>query len=147
MLMDVNNEFGDAFSLILATGTHLFPGTIDLGLAGRDPGNGQPVYLIIVVLTAIVGATSTTQFRLATDSTATIDDTTSTEHLLTEQFTPAQLAQGNSFQFTLPGEGLVYEQFLGLQAIIATAAVTAGAISAFLTLDPFGWKSHADANN
>lgn len=148
MLLDKNLEFGDAFDVTETTGTYLFTSQIDLGLAGRNPGQGQPLYLIIIVNTAIVGASSTTQFRLASDSTASIHATNSTEHFLSEQFTPAQLTQGAiPVMAGVPAEGLVYERYLGLQAIIAGATITAGAVSAFLTFDPHGWKSYPDAQN
>ncbi len=148
MLLDKGNEFGDAFDITEVTGTYLFTNQIDLGIAGRDPGNGQPIYLVIVVLTAIVGASSTTQFRLASDSTAAIHATSSTEHYLSEAFTPAMLTQGAKPVIVgLPIEGLTYERYLGLQVIIGGATITAGEISAFLTIDPTGWKSYADANN
>lgn len=149
MLLDKNLEFGDAFDVTEVAGTYLLTNQIDLGLAGRDPGNGQPLYLVITIDEEIdsSGNGATLQFRLASDDSAVIHATSSTEHLLTEAFVEGVLGQGQKFTFALPIEGLAYEQFLGLQAIVAGETITAGAISAFLTLDPTGWKAYADANN
>lgn len=148
-IIDSRTEFGDAFDLTETTGTYLLTNQIDLGIAGRDPGNGQPVYLIIQFDTSTnsSGNGETVQFRLASDATASIHATTSTEHLLTEAYAQSQMTAGSRYVFTLPVEGLAYEQFLGLQAIIGGETITAGAVSAWLSLDPMGWKSHPDAVN
>ena len=37
-----------------------------------------------------------------------------------------------------------YERYVGIQQITGTAAFTAGAIDAFLTMDPIAWKAYAD---
>jgi hypothetical protein len=47
----------------------------------------------------------------------------------------------------LPSEGHVYEEFLGVLAIVATTTVTAGKINAFLTLDPTRWAPFAEGAN
>ena len=47
----------------------------------------------------------------------------------------------------LPGEGAVYEEFYGIQAVIGTTTITAGAINAFLTLNPVGWRAYAEGKN
>jgi len=44
----------------------------------------------------------------------------------------------------LPLEGDAYERYLGVIQNVGTAALTAGAINAFLTLDPRGYKAYAD---
>ena len=148
MIMDESLEFGDAHSVILATGTHLLPGTIDLGHAGRNPGQGTPLYLVVSIDTEIdsAGDAATLQFRLASDDSAAIDDSASTEHFLSAAFTESQLGQGEEFIFALPIEGLEYEQFLGVQAIVGGETITQGAINAFLTRDPHGYKSYPDGN-
>jgi len=46
------------------------------------------------------------------------------------------------------GEGALYERYLAVQAVTATTTTTAGAINAYLTLDPpTSLKSFADAAN
>jgi hypothetical protein len=79
--------------------------------------------------------------------TATIHATTSTGHIDTGAIPEATLVAGYQLVIPLPLEGAVYERYIGVQAIIGTATTSAGAYSAFLTFDPAGWKSYADATN
>lgn len=149
MILDSLLEFADAMSMILGTGTTLLTNQIDLGIAGRDPGNGQPMWLGIHVTTEIdsAGEAATLAFALVSDSSAAIHVSGRTEHFTSAAFTEAQLTQGSTFYFALPVEGLAYERFLGVQAVVAGEAITSGAISAFLTLDPHGVKTYPDAQN
>lgn len=148
-IMDSRTLFGEDFDLDQEAGTYLLTNQIDLGTAGRDPGNGQPVYLNVVVTETFTdgGDSATLQLRLASDDSASIHATTSTGHLLTAPMLKALLVAGNRFSFPIPVEGLAYERFLGLQAIVGTAGFDAGMITAWLSLDPIGWKAHPDANN
>lgn len=148
-IMDSRTLFGEDFDLDQEAGTYLLTNQIDLGIAGRDPGNGQPVYLNVVVTETFTdgGDSATLQLRLASDDSASIHATTSTGHLLTAPMLKALLVAGNRFSFPIPVEGLAYERFLGLQAIVGTAGFDAGMITAWLSLDPIGWKAHPDANN
>lgn len=148
-IMDSRTLFGEDFDLDQEAGTYLLTNQIDLGSAGRDPGNGQPVYLNVVVTETFTdgGDSATLQLRLASDDSASIHATTSTGHLLTAPMLKALLVAGNRFSFPIPVEGLAYERFLGLQAIVGTAGFDAGMITAWLSLDPIGWKAHPDANN
>lgn len=148
-IMDSRLLFGNAQDLSQVAGTYLFTNQIDLGAAGEDPGNGQPMYLNIVVTEAFVGATSTTTFQLRSDDSASIHASTSTLHIASAALTPAQLALGSAYSFPLPLNGAnPYERYLGLQAIIATATTTAGAVTAWLSDIPVGaWEIYPDANN
>src|SRR5690606_35764532 len=132
-IMDKLTEFGTDFDLDQETGTYLFTNQIDLGIAGRDPGNGQPVYLNVVVTETFTdgGDAATLQLRVASDDSATIHDTASTGHLLTAPMLKALLVAGNKFSFQLPVEGLEYERYLGLQAIVGTAGFDAGMLTAW----------------
>jgi len=148
-IMDKRTLFAENFDLDQETGTFLFTNQIDLGVAGRDPGNGQVVYLCLSVDETFTdgGDAATLQFRLASDDTAATHATTSTGHLLSAPILKAALVAGNKFAFTLPVSGTAYERYLGLQAIVATAGFDAGEITAWLSLDPIGWKAYADATN
>lgn len=155
MIMDKLTEFADAVSVAAAAGTSLIGNQIPLSVA-RDVGNGQPVYLVITVDTSIItgGAAGTIQFLLASDSTAAIaTNGSATVHYSSPQFVTdgddanALDAGRTAVVTTLPLEGNEYEAFLGLLAVVSGATVTAGAINAFLTLDPKGWKAYADADN
>lgn len=145
MILDERNEFCDATSAILAVGNAIIGDVMDLGATPtlRDIGNGQPVYLVIQVDTAFVGATSTTQFQLASDSTANLA-TSKTVHLDTGAIPVATLVAGYTKIMALPSE-VTYERYLGLWETVGTANVTAGKINAFLTTDPARWTAYADA--
>lgn len=149
MIIDKLGEFGDDFDIAEAAGTLLFTNQIDLGVAGRDPGAGQPVYLVIAITESVsTGSSPTIEFRLRSDDSATIHATTSSGHFTTGAIAAASLTAGTKLVFALPHAGAVpYERYLGLQAIVAVATTTTGKASAFLSLDPAGWKAYADATN
>tara|TARA_R110002074_G_scaffold87320_1_gene192755 strand:- start:9 stop:452 length:444 start_codon:yes stop_codon:yes gene_type:complete len=147
MIMDSLLEFADGEDISQSAGTYLATNQIDLQEA-RDMGNGQPLYLVIQIDAAVTsGGSATVQFRLRSDSTAAIHATTSTAHTDTGAIAVATLVAGYTQVIPLPLEGESYERYLGVQAIVATATTTAGTYSAFLTLDPIGWKAYPDATN
>jgi hypothetical protein len=148
MIMDSLLEFADSQDISQVAGTYLSTNVVDLQEA-RDIGNGQPLYLVIQIDAAVTsGGSATVNFRLRSDSVAAIHATTSTGHIETGAIAIASLVAGYQLIIPLPPEGSnAYEQYLGVQAIIATATTTAGTYSAFLTLDPAGNKSYPDATN
>jgi len=157
MIMDERTEFADSVSVAAAAGTALIGDVIDTEVL-RDIGNGQPIYLIIQTAVEIItgGVAGTLKFQLASDSVAAIaTDGTATVHFQTDELVTddagANAVQFNAGEtiamFALPLEGVTYERFIGVLAVTATTTTTAGAINAFLTLDPHGWKSYADADN
>lgn len=155
MILDSRNEFADATSVAGAAGTALIGDVIDLEVV-RDVGQGQPVYLVMTVDTSIItgGVAGTIKFQLVSDAQAAIaTDGSATVHFDTGTFVTDddalnELDAGDTITVVaLPIEGKVYERYLGILAIIATTTVTAGAISAGLTMDPKGWKSYPDAVN
>jgi hypothetical protein len=146
MIMDSLLEFADSQSIAATASTILSTNVVNLQEA-RDMGNGQPLYLVIQIDTAVVGSSSTINFRLRSDSTAAIHATTSTSHIETGAIAEAVLVAGYQVVIPLPIEGNAYEQYIGVQAIIGTATTSAGAYSSFLTYDPIGWKAYPDATN
>lgn len=156
MILDKLTEFADAQSVAGTAGTTINVGSqIDLGSA-RDIGAGQPLYLVINVDTSIItgGSAGTIAFQLASDSTASIaTNGTQTIHYTSKAFVTDddalnELDAGETAVIiALPMEGVAYEQFLGVQAVIGTTDTTAGKINAFLTHDPSKWKAYADATN
>jgi hypothetical protein len=157
MILDERTEFADAVSVAAAAGTALIGDQIPLSQV-RDLGNGQPVYLVITIDTEVItgGAAGTLKFQLASDSTAAIDTGgAATVHLETREFVTdgtdandALLKAGAvAYCGAIPLEGVAYEGFLGILAVTGTTTTTAGAINAFLTLDPTGWKAYADADD
>ncbi len=155
-IIDSRLEFADAVALDTSgTDTDNVGDVIDLG-AQRDIGQGQAMYLHIQVSTALTsGGSATVQFSLASDGSDTIaTDGNQTVHLLTDAIAVATLVQGFSMSIPIPagatqqGKGNIgYERYLGFQTVTGTAALTAGAVNAYLSLDPQGWRSYPDANN
>lgn len=151
MILDNNLEFADALATATGNVDTLEGDVIDLQSLGgaavgsqRDPGNGEPLYLVIQVTTAFTGDATVVEFTLASDATAAIAvDGTASEHVKIGPFTTAQLTADRVFAVALPIEGNVYERFLGL--IVernGTTGITAGALNAFLTLDVQAWKAY-----
>lgn len=147
MILDERTEFCDATSAILNIGNAIIGDVIDLKLSTTNPNTtvdleGSDMYLVIQVDTTFVGATSTTKFELASDSTADLA-TSKTVHFATAAIPVATLVAGYTVcAVKLPSGS--YERYLGLWETVATANVTAGKINAFLTSDPALWRAYAD---
>lgn len=144
MILDERNEFADAAAIALNIGNAIAPNTdvIDLGGTTQDIGNGEPLYLVLQVDTAFVGATATIQFQLASDSTADLA-TSRTNHIDTGAIPVATWVAG--YQIVIPLPFGNYERYLGLWMTVATANVTAGKLNAFLTRNPAKWVALPDA--
>jgi len=149
MILDERTELADAAAIALNIGNAIAPNTdvIDTGSTNvlKDLGNGKPVWLVLNVDTAFVGATATIQFQLASDSTANLA-TSKTVHIDTGAIAVATWAAGYTKIYALPVEA-TYEQYVGLWMTVATANVTAGKLNAFLTTDVAKWKAYSDATN
>ena len=161
-ILDERLEFADNVDVSASAGTALIGDVIDLGAAGEDLGNGQPLYLVLRTgSTEIItgGSAGTLQFTLASDAAAAIaTDGTATEHVLTEAFVTDDAAAndvelnagGLIYCAPIPvGTGGNYERYLGILATTATTTTTAGTINAYLTLDPnmAAGKTYPDAIN
>ena len=148
MIIDKLNEFCDAVSLVRGTGSALIGSVINLSDV-RDIGNGQPLYLVFTVDTAVdsAGDGTTVEFQLRSDDNAAISPSTGSLHFSTGAIAQAKLAQGKKFTFALPVEGIAYEQYIGIVQVTAVEAVTAGKINAFLTMDQTGWKAYPEGMN
>lgn len=148
MIFDKLTEFCDATALdTTGTDADLTGNVIDLGTVTRDIGQGRPVYLVIAVDTAVTSlGDATVNFALASDAQAAIaKDGSATIHFRTGDIGKATLVAGYQVCcVALPMNGPVYERYLGILATTGTAALTAGKINAFLTLDPTGWKAYPD---
>lgn len=161
VLVDAKLEFCNATALSTGGASALLGNVIDLGANGiRDIGAGAPVYLVIAVSTTItMAAGGTLQFQLwqgtGTDGT---DINAGAEALMASHaYTEAELEgtggetviQGSKGSIlwccSLPVQGDAYKRYLQIRQIYGTAAVTAGAINAYLTLTPPVWRAVADA--
>jgi hypothetical protein len=147
MRLDELTEFCDATALNTGgAANYLIGDVIDL-VAARDIGNGEPLYLVISVDTAVTsGGAATVAFILASDAQAAIaTDGTATEHVKTAAIPKATLVAGYQLVLPVPPESPVYERYVGILQVTAVAAVTAGKVNAFLTDKPRVWKGYADA--
>lgn len=150
-IMDRLVSFGTNFDLDQETGTYLFTNTYNRGAAGLDIGNGQIMYLNMVVTEAFTdgGDSATATFRLVSDDSAAIHATTCSVHLVTEAFLKAKLTLGAKMSFPIPANNLTeYEQYIGLQCIVATAGFDAGMITAWLGMESVGgWAAYPEGNS
>ncbi len=151
MILDELTEFADATSVGTPNNTTVNVGDIiDTGTVVRDLGQGQPVYVVITVDTAIVsGGAATVAFLVVSDSTTTIAvDGTATRHLESDAIPVATLVAGYTMVMQLPAVAPDYERYLAFQIReVAGQALTGGNVNAFLTSDPTGWTSYPDATN
>lgn len=147
MILDTYNQFADAEELSTsATGRALVGDVIDLGATSRDIGNGQPLYLVIQVDTAVTSdGSATVSFELASDAQAAIaTNGTATVHYATAAIAKASLTAGTLVAAVALPMG-TYERYLGVLQNVGTAALTAGKVNAFLTTDVAKWAAYADA--
>lgn len=139
--------FGENYDLDQEAGSYLLTNQIDLGAAGNDPGNGEPVYLNVVVTEAFTdgGDAATLTLQLRSDDSATIHASTSSLHFQTGTILKAALTLGAKMSFPIPLNNVTpYERYLGVQAVIATAGFDTGMITAWLSHEPIGWKAYPD---
>lgn len=143
-IMDVLTKFCENEGIDGSTGTALIGSQIDLGEEHRDIGAGRIVYCNIAVTEAFVGSGASVNLQIVSDAAAAIaTNGTATLHIATGVLGVAAFPLGKQFTLPLPIEGNVYERYLGLLAVISGAAVTAGAITAFLSPDPIGsWQAY-----
>jgi len=146
MIIDSRLEFCDATSLNTgAAGTYLIGSQVDLG-AADNVNDIDGLYLVVGVdTTATSGGSATLQITLASDSTAAVaTDGSATVHYTSPVIAVASLTAGTYIAKVELPKG-TYERYLGILQVTGTAAFTAGKINAFLTNDPYTWKSYADA--
>lgn len=146
MILDERNEFADATALDTGgTGRVLVGDVIDLGATSSDIGNGQPLYAVIQVDTAVTsGGSATVSFEIASDAQAAIAvDGTATVHAVTAAIPKASLVAGYLVAAVALPIGS-YERYLGIIQNVGTAALTAGKINAFLTTDVAKWVATPD---
>ena len=151
MILDERAEFADATAIGTPNNSTVLVGDVMDTEVVRDIGVGNPpLYLVIQVTTAFTsGGAATFSFLLASDSTAAIAvDGSQTVHWESAVIGKASLVAGYTLIVALPQGSPAYERYLGVQVKEnAAAAATAGAINAFLTMNPENWTAHADAAN
>ena len=148
-IIDKNLEFADATSVGTPNNTTVNVGNvIDLGGAGRNVGDGEPMYFCVEVTTTIgSGGAATVSFLLSSDSSETLAvDGNQTIHYESDVFALATVVAGFRLVVPLPwGNPGVneYERYLGFQVREnAGQALNAGAVNAYITKNPRGWKAY-----
>lgn len=148
MILDERTEFADATALNTGgAATYNVGDVIDTQVGSLNTtlnfGQGQPLYLVISIDTAVAGTSSTVAFKLVSDDSATPSTSTSTVHYTSAVIPEATLVAGyRAVCVALPWGN--YERYLGVQQVTGTAALSAGKINAFLTTDPAGFRAYAD---
>lgn len=146
MIIDKLTEFADAGACYVNVGTAVVGDVIDLGASPtlKNIGGGEPIYLVIQVDTTIVGATSTSEFKLVSDSTADLA-TSPTLHYSSGALPVATVVAGYQVCCVPLPSSATYERYLGVTVTSAVANTTAGKANAFLTLTPPSWAALPDA--
>tara|TARA_Y100000389_G_scaffold30996_1_gene26210 strand:+ start:9516 stop:9971 length:456 start_codon:yes stop_codon:yes gene_type:complete len=149
-IIDERLEFCDATALSTSgTGLALVGDVVDITSASSDLGMGEALYLVIQVTTAVTsGGSATVNFKLASDAAAGIAvDGSATVHNVTADIPKATLTAGHRIVMPLSSGTTKYERFIGIIQDVGSAALTAGAIDAFISKDPIGWTAYPDATN
>lgn len=125
---------------------------VDTETVLRDLGNGEPLYCVAVVTTAITSnaGAGAVVFKLVSDAVnPPAGDATPTQHITSQSFATATTAGATG----LPAGAVIfaqqlpigsYERYLGFQQIASTNTLAAGAVTVFLTKDYSAWRSYAD---
>ena len=143
MFLDERLEFADAVSVVAGVGTSLVGDVVPLSVArdvGGDGGTPDQLYVDFTVNALVVHVGGTVKFELvsADDSALTVNPKVITA---TREFADTELVEGYITRLPLP-PSFDYSLFLGVRKVIATAAVTAGSINAFLTRDQGTQKAY-----
>lgn len=135
MYIDKELELSDAQAL---TATAASTNSIDQGVANRDIGGGDQLYLVVQATTAMTGTSPTFQVALQADE----DVAFGSPRTVIQSGVYAALADGD--QVILPIPPGVDERYLRANFTLGgtTPAVT---VDAFVTRDVQRWKAHADA--
>lgn len=140
MILDFEQVFSDAQAVTAAAGsTH----TLDMGVASRDIGTGENMYVVVVVQTALTdgGSNTSTAVALEGDSTTSFSpDGTRT------LFSFPQAAAAGTIRIARlqPAGDPEQYQYLRLKYTPAGADLTGGKFTAFLTHDVQKYTSFAD---
>jgi len=148
MILDERLEFADDAAVAVGVGTALLGDVIDLGGPARDIGVGKALMFVVQVTQTFTSAgAATVEFTLASDAQAAIAvDGTATVHYRSGAQVLANLSIGKApVVIGTPRQGAVYERYLGVVVTVATAALTAGKVNAFLTSDYAKFQAYHNA--
>lgn len=143
MFIDKQLQFADGTWAPTATGVNISPNVYDTAPltggagSGSNPGinlgEGEDLYLLITVkTTATSGGSATVTFNLRTDSNANLT-TAPVDLVASGAIAVATLVAGYQVKLKLPNAA--YKEFIGVNANIGTAVLTAGAFEAEIVKD------------
>lgn len=146
MILDEKLKFSAA--QVVTTGSATPPGIastswIDLKAASVKPGTGETVYVVCVVTTAFTssGSDDPLGVYLASDGDVAFASPTANHKLFS---IPAVAAIGTIRFAALPPD-VALERYVGLLYLSDSGALTAGAVTAYMTLDVQAFHAYADA--
>ncbi len=121
--------------VVCNSGSEYSTNTVDLG-AARKIWGGRQLYVVVIVDTAFVTAT-TIDFQVVTDTSATLAG--STVQITTGPIAVASLTAGRAPIVIPIGSAIgTEERYLGMYYVLAGSNATAGAVTAFVAIDPPG---------
>lgn len=149
MIMDRQNTFSNTQAI---TATAISTNVIDLGplSAGnliRDIGSGEPLYLHVLVTTALdsAGEAATTTVTLESDSTANLA-TSATVHWTSGSIAEAVVGvDGYWIAKGVPLPSGAYERYLGVRYTIGTENFTSGNVTAWISNNRFDDRTYNSA--
>ena len=155
MIRDARATFATAVSVAAAAGTAVFGNYIDRTTTPKV--DQARLYLVIFCTTAIITGGSAGTVQLDLISSAATSGSSPNIHIssplwVTGSASVAPLTIGSlMFIQELPrGSGVVglgaYLRYLMMQCVTATTTTTAGAVSAFLTLETGFWANYPNAS-
>lgn len=150
MYVDSQSQFSNAQAV---TSTAISENVLDLNASSntnvplvQDIGTGTDVYLVVqtAVTATDSGSDATLTVTLESDSTANLA-TSATVHLSTGAIAFASFATAGTVLFAGRLPAGAYERYLGLRYTVASGPLTAGAFTAFLTLDVQSYRYYASS--
>lgn len=118
---------------------------INLKVAGRDIGNGNPLYVVIKCTVAMTDGSSDSTLAVTLRQSAAAN-MGSPDTLATICTFPAVSAAGVGYVYAIP-PGLVTKQYLDLYYTPASGNLSTGSFTAFVTPEYAVAKNYADASD
>ena len=144
MILDKLNIVSPLAGQTVTTGSNsgiLSDYSIDLGLAGRNIGVGENLYVVVAVHTLMAGAGDTCEARLVTAAYAALNSPTMIASIGTF---PANSVAGTRLIMRCPPSA-DYLQYLGVEYITSgSGELSAGAFEAFFVHDIDAFTAYAD---
>ena len=136
MIMDYRLEFADSVSIAHAVGTTVHGNVIDMGVANKDYGDGEPIYLHVRMNAAAAASagSSSIAFNLQ-EAGSTTPASFATKLVLKAASAFANYTAGyRVYQAALPSTS--YKRYLRIVSAVTLTPTTGGTVDAWISLDP-----------